>query len=142
MADNVTLNPGVGGAVIATDKIGGVDHQRMKVGHGVDGSYGDATRVNPLPVDQTPAANCNNTDVASSASSVLLLAANAGRKGYSIRNDSTQTLYTARGEAATTSHADRIVPGDQVDFIPADYTGDIYGIWSSANGFARIAELT
>lgn len=51
MADNVTLNAGTGGAVVATDDIGGVQHQRVKVGHGVDGSYSDVSALAPLPVE-------------------------------------------------------------------------------------------
>ena len=34
MADNTTLNPGVGGDVIATDDIAGVKYQRIKIGFG------------------------------------------------------------------------------------------------------------
>lgn len=49
MADNVPITPG-SGADIATDDIGGVQHQRIKVGFGVDGSYGDVSSSNPLPV--------------------------------------------------------------------------------------------
>jgi hypothetical protein len=37
MADNVELNPGVGGAVAATDDVGGVHFQRIKIDVGADG---------------------------------------------------------------------------------------------------------
>lgn len=50
MADNVTANPGSGGAVLATDEIGGVHFPRSKVVHGVDGTATDASEANPLPV--------------------------------------------------------------------------------------------
>lgn len=51
MADNVELNPGAGGSVIAADDIGGVSYQRVKVVHGADGSNdGDVSGTNPLPV--------------------------------------------------------------------------------------------
>jgi hypothetical protein len=50
MADNVTANPGSGGAVLATDEIGGVHYPRSKVVHGADGSATDASDANPLPV--------------------------------------------------------------------------------------------
>lgn len=42
MADNTTLNAGSGGDVIASDDIGGVKHQRVKVSLGADGSATDA----------------------------------------------------------------------------------------------------
>ena len=51
MVDNTTLNTGTGGDVIASDDIGGVKYQRIKLGYGDDGVYtGDVSLANPLPV--------------------------------------------------------------------------------------------
>lgn len=50
MADNVTLNPGTGGAVVASDNIAGVQYQRVKVTYGPDGAASDVSATNPLPV--------------------------------------------------------------------------------------------
>jgi hypothetical protein len=51
MADNVTLNTGIGGADLATDDIAGIHHQRVKLVQGADGvSDGDIALANPLPV--------------------------------------------------------------------------------------------
>lgn len=58
MADNITLNAGSGGAVVAADDIGSVWHQRVKVEFGADGSATDVSQANPLPV-----ANKNPTSV-------------------------------------------------------------------------------
>lgn len=52
MADNTTLNTGSGGDVIATDDIGGIKHQRVKVEFGADGSATDVSAAAPLPVFQ------------------------------------------------------------------------------------------
>lgn len=50
MADNTTLNPGTLGDVIATDDIGGVKFQRVKLVHGADGTNaGDVASTNALP---------------------------------------------------------------------------------------------
>jgi len=50
MADNTTLNPGTLGDVIATDDIGGVKFQRVKLVHGADGTNdGDVADTNALP---------------------------------------------------------------------------------------------
>ena len=52
MADNTTLNTGTGGDVIASDDIGGVKFQRVKLIHGIDGvNSGDVAETNPLPVE-------------------------------------------------------------------------------------------
>ena len=48
MADNTTL-PGTG-EVIASDDIGGVKYQRVKISHGVNGVAVDASEDNPIPV--------------------------------------------------------------------------------------------
>jgi hypothetical protein len=49
MPDNVPITPGVG-APIATDDVGGVQYQRMKLAHGADGvSDGDVAKTNPMP---------------------------------------------------------------------------------------------
>lgn len=53
MADNTTLNAGSGGDVIASDDIGGVKWQRVKVAFGADGSASDVSSAAPLPVRST-----------------------------------------------------------------------------------------
>lgn len=50
MADNTILNTGTGGDTIASDDIGGVKHQRVKVEFGGDGVATDVSTANPLPV--------------------------------------------------------------------------------------------
>lgn len=59
MADNVPITPG-SGADIATDEIGGLHYQRTKVGFGVDGSYGDVSDANPMPVSDGSSQNLLN----------------------------------------------------------------------------------
>lgn len=50
MADNVGYTPGAG-AFVAADEIGGVLHQRIKIGVGEDGTAVDVSAANPMPVD-------------------------------------------------------------------------------------------
>ena len=50
MADNVTLNPGSGGAVVATDDDGTAQHQYVKVEFGADNTYTKVTATQGLPV--------------------------------------------------------------------------------------------
>ena len=50
MADNVGITPG-SGATAASDDIGGVQFQRIKLVHGADGvNDGDVSSANGLPV--------------------------------------------------------------------------------------------
>ena len=50
MADNTTINTGVGGDNIATDDIAGVKYQRVKLIHGADGTNdGDVSNTNLYP---------------------------------------------------------------------------------------------
>lgn len=50
MPDNITLNEGFGGSVIASDDVAGAQYQRVKVAFGADGSAEDTSDTNPFPV--------------------------------------------------------------------------------------------
>lgn len=51
MADNTVLNAGSGGDTVASDDIGGVKYQRVKMVYGNDGvALGDVSNSNPLPI--------------------------------------------------------------------------------------------
>lgn len=52
MADDIVLDPGAGGATLATDEIGGIHHQRVKAEYGLDGVATDVSHTNPFPVIQ------------------------------------------------------------------------------------------
>jgi hypothetical protein len=98
--------------------------------------------------DQSPIAASTGVQsiVASSAASVTILAANANRRGALIWNDSTQILYillVTGGTASTTVYTLQIAPQQLFDLQRVSvYTGAIIGIWASANGNARVTELT
>lgn len=83
------------------------------------------------------------TQVADSASSQTILAANTGRIRATIVNDSTTTLYLRESSsAATTSvYTYKMYPDETV--IIDDYNGALTGIWSAnASGNAIISEVT
>lgn len=64
MADNVTLDPGSGGSVIAADDISSVFYPRSKITLGADGvNDGDVSSANPLPVKGTGTAGTPNSGV-------------------------------------------------------------------------------
>lgn len=96
----------------------------------------------PNPVTATLA------NVAGSASSVTLIAANAARRGWAITNDSTQILYVKLGTTASTSSYYEAIPAATATQIftlesqpGISYQGDITGIMPSANGNARTTEF-
>lgn len=96
MSDNVTLNPGTGGAVVATDDIGGVQFQRVKVAWGVDGVANDASAANPLPV----------TDAAIQALITVLASSVGNHNAPFVDGSPGQVMLGKRRDSDSTSVAD------------------------------------
>ncbi len=153
MADDVTFQSAVlatipDGSIVAADRVANVIYQRVKVVWGVDGVVTDASATNPLPVTTGRPSTGAPSNVASSNSSVTILAANSGRLGATITNDSTQILYLLLGSsAASTSNytvqlAGSTTGGVAYYEVPFGFTGQLTGIWASANGNARVTEMT
>ena len=94
--------------------------------------------------DQTPSvsATATQTIVSASASSVSILAANAARRGAAVMNDSAAILYLRLNvsPASLTLHTVRMVPGAYYE-VPFNYAGAITGLWSAADGAARVTEF-
>jgi hypothetical protein len=82
------------------------------------------------------------TSVASSATSVTVLAANANRKGFSISNISTAKLYLSFTSPATTANCFIEVPSGAFLLLDQQMIvgSAIYGIWASANGAVQVTE--
>lgn len=107
---------------------------------------GDAVAVWLDRVGRTTVKQSSGTgtasNVASSATTVTLLAANTSRLGAAIYNDSTQIVYVKLGATASaTSYTVQLMPNGMYE-APFGYTGVIDGIWAAANGNARVTELT
>lgn len=142
MADNTVLN-GVsvgGGDTVASDEVGGVKHQLVKIEFGVGGAATKVSTTNPLPT-LSPAVSAVESSKAASASSIELAAANTTRQCLVIRNDSTAILYVSFGVPASTSSPIRLTAQDLYE-MNARYTGAVNGIWDTATGSARIAEFS
>jgi len=73
MADNIGYTPGAG-ATIAADDIGGVLHQRVKVGIGGDGVATDISTSNPMPITAPNAITTQETGELVEALEVLRMA--------------------------------------------------------------------
>lgn len=99
---------------------------------------------NSIPIASTTG---TMTNVASSASSVTLLSANTARRGATIANDSTSLLYVVFGTTASLTNFTVQIGakvGSNIAYyeVPFGYQGRLDGIWPSANGFARVTEIT
>lgn len=94
-------------------------------------------------VVESGAATGTLSTVASSATSVTILAANASRMGAAVYNDSTQILYLgfSATTASTTAYSVQVPPSGYVE-VPSKYNGQLTGIWASANGNARVTEIS
>jgi hypothetical protein len=80
-------------------------------------------------------------NVASSATSVNLFAANGAAQGRAVTNDSTAVLYLKFGTTASaTSYTVQLAAGAYYEFPRPTYGGAVDGIWASANGNARTTE--
>lgn len=72
MADNTVLPVGSGGDTIATDDIGGVKFQRVKLIHGADGvNAGDVASGNPLPITGAVPANTTTSGTLTASDAVV-----------------------------------------------------------------------
>jgi hypothetical protein len=142
VADNFSL-PATG-ITGASDDIGGVHYQRVKVGTGADGSYADVSTSAPMPVVEVWYASSAMTNVSASVTSVTVLAANANRSGAIIYNDSTANLRIAYSATASATSFTMLIPPQNAWVMTADakWRGLITGIWEAANGAARVTEIT
>lgn len=123
---------------------------------GVAVSARDLTNSNPIDVaindlngdqlggfDKSRPASAVLTSVPSSITSVVLLAANAARRGGVIYNDSTKELKIAFAATASASaFTIKLPPAGTYELQEDGYTGVISGIWQAVNGNARITEVT
>lgn len=73
MADNTTLNLGSGGDVIATDDIGGVKHQLVKLEFGAADSATQVSAAAPLPVVQTGTLNVGTVTTVTTVAAVTAI---------------------------------------------------------------------
>ena len=81
------------------------------------------------------------TSVAASTSDVTVLAANASRLGFVVFNDSAATLYLllANATSSETVYSVRVDPGTL--YQNTIYAGVVKGLWSAADGAARVTEF-
>lgn len=90
---------------------------------------------------KTPLASNTPARVASSATVIDLVAANASRRALKIFNESTAVLYVKDGNACSiTDYSVQVAAGGYYEWPLPIYTGKVTGLWASANGAAQITE--
>ena len=82
-------------------------------------------------------------NISASQTSVTLQAANVDRRGWSCWNDSTSNLFIKFGAvASSTSNTVKLASDSFYEMPEPVYTGIVDGIWTTANGAARVTETT
>ena len=109
---------------------------------GIPTVTGSVSVLNTVIQKTANATTATLSNVAASATSVTLLASNSARRAATIYNDSTQKLYVKLGATASTTSFTVILFAQSFMDVPGYYQGIIDGIWSSANGSARVTEIT
>ena len=112
-------------------------------------SLGSKSATTSLSVVQSYASTSTNSSVSSGTSSVVLVASNVARRTLTITNNSTAILYVnMNASVASTSNYSIALPplsggvSSSIIIKGDDYSGEIRGIWASANGSALITEVT
>lgn len=130
--------PATGSPIGGTD---GVNFQPVKI----DGS-GNLLIAGSLTTTPPAAGTCTQSNVAASASSVTVLAANAARLGFTLYNDSDSACNLRRSSSAasTTNYNKRLFPNEffSTASLGFNYTGAFTCIWDSATGNMRVGEDT
>lgn len=144
MADDVVLNPGSAGSVIATDDIGGRHFQRVKLVHGADGvNAGDVATGNPLPAKEARGTVGTRSNVTATVDTQVL-AANATRIRAIFYNDADKDFLLGAGTTtvSTTSFTVRLPPASV--YAHDDFTGEMRGLFVAAlgSGALRVTEIT
>lgn len=103
-------------------------------------------RVGRFMVAQKAAAS-SLTSVAAATASTTVLAANTGRIGATITNESSAVMTVGLASATSaTSYTVQLSGQSAAPYsyyeVPAGYTGVITAIWASATGNARITEIS
>jgi hypothetical protein len=101
-------------------------------------------RASAISVTSNTAARTpTTTSISGSATSGLLLASNANRKGLSVSNVSTSKLYLSFSTPATVANSFvEMQPGAFLLFDQQLIVSNaIYGIWTNANGTAQVTEF-
>lgn len=98
---------------------------------------------NPVAQPSATVAAATVSAVAASTTVVTLAAAEVDRRSLSIYNDGKKKLFVKMGTGASLTDFTVMIDKQEYYELPHPiYTGEVTGIWDSANGSARITEGT
>lgn len=143
----VTANIGTSGSLALDATLTG-GSARSRLTDGTNLATVKAASTAPLVTDtalvvaQALPGTSTRTSTTASTTSTTLLSANTLRKGATITNESTATLYLGLGLNASTTNYSVQLPAAAYYEVPYGFVGPISGIWTSATGSARLTELT
>jgi len=142
MSDNVVLNPGLNGSIVASDEILGVQYQRNKIVLGANGvNDGDVCKTNPIPVYFPVVSPIDRSGtITLGGTAQQLMAANPVRRGFSIQNTSAGTLYfnVTNGSASTSSK--QIAAGATYQSPTCGCTGYAISIYGATTSQTFVAD--
>ena len=108
-----------------------------------NGANGTLTRLDTLAANTKNAGVGSLSSVPSQLTNIALLVSNPSRMQATVYNESTSVLRIGLSATAVTptSYTVQVQPGGYYE-VPAYYTGTVRGLWDSADGFARVTELS
>lgn len=119
-----------------------VHRQRIAIGDDL-GNLVDVIS-NALKVTIATPSTGTFSSVTSVTTATTILASNSLRKGATISNASVSSLHlllSATGTVSLTTYSVVMLANSYFE-VPFGYTGTIQGIWVTANGSAKVTELT
>lgn len=141
MADNMNVQTGSGGPV-ATDEIGGVQYQRVKVNYGADGSATDVSSTTPLPVYESAGSAIKSSSVTVGTSAAALpSSALSGRKSMIIQNLGAADIYIGASGVAV-GDGFKVAAGASSPSFAFSSSVTVYGISGSAGNDVRVLEAS
>ena len=109
----------------------------------LDVAINDATGNQLSGFDSTRPATATLTNVVTSVTSAVLLAANVARRQVFVYNDSNSTLYVKFGTTASATSFTVLIPRNGAwESLLNGYTGAIDGVLTAGAGTARVTEIT
>jgi hypothetical protein len=129
MSDNVAITAGAGTSV-ATDDIGGVHYQRVKVTSGADGTANDVSNMNPLPVNHATTGIGHGVKTVTTAGTDEALASSTAAKWVTIQAQTDNTSSVAVGATGVdatvaTGNGILLAPGESIT-LAIDNLADVY----------------